>query len=231
MEQLKEQYIKYKLFIWPLATAVSFIVILALVLIPQVRGYLTDQGKIGEITNKADGLTAKASELDKINEAVMKRNVDVALTVLPTTQNVPEAMVTLLDLIQRSGLVLKNTSYAASARGDTKNNFRLNVVVFGPISTVRDFLINLGEVPRVFQVDTIAVRFQPGQQVAEAEIPVTVFFEPDSGSGGSWDQPVPKLDEREQKLLAKLAQMVPQATATFETDTSSVEIGKADPFE
>ncbi len=234
MKDLKTIYLKYKLLIWPVLTGLSSLVILSLVVIPQILGYIETRGKINDIESRSDKMEVKAKGLEGIDPSVSSENLKVAFTVLPADRNVPSAVSILQALITQSGLTLKNTSYSSVAKGTSKDSFMLNVTVIGQINNVRRFLIGLKDAGRVFQVESINVRFQKSGSLVEAEIPITVFFSSGKAAAGASDQEAPKLSEKDEQLLSNLSNIVRSPlnlAASGESTTSSVPIGKANPFE
>lgn len=229
MDKAKEFYTKYRMIIWPVVVGISSVCILALVIIPQLLNYLSIRNKISEIEHRSSNLEVRASDLEQLDEESAKANLQVVFSVLPREQNVPEAMVALHDVISRSGLILKNTSYISARKSGNGENFQLSVGVGGQMSAIRDFLVHLQESQRLFQVESIVARFQRRMSLVEAELPISVYFDKSAASEVTSDQDVPKLTEKEEQLLAKLSRIV-QQTSVVE-DVSSVPYGKSDPFE
>ena len=233
MHNLTEVYAKYKLLIWPVVSGIASVVILVLVVIPQLLTYFNIRSQISDIISRSGRLEAKAQSLEVIDENLSEENLKVVFTVLPSDRNVPSAVTVLQSLIAQSGLTLKSTSYSAAARGASKDSFQLNVTVLGQISGVRRFLISLKDSGRVFQIESISVRFQKSGSQVEAEIPITVFYSASLGKAGALDAEPPKLNAGEEKLLLDLSRLVAPGTlaGSGEASSSSVPIGKSNPFE
>lgn len=233
MKDLSGVYANYKFLIWPVVSGIASVVILVLVVIPQLLNYLQVRNQISDIVNRSGKLEAKAQTLEAVDENISEESLKLAFAALPADRNVPSAVTILQSLIAQSGLSLKSTSYSASARGASKNSFQLNVSVVGQISGVRKFLISLRDSGRVFQVESISVSFQKSGSQVEAEIPITVFYSESLGKGGALEQEPPKLNEKEEKILADLSRIVNLGTLVGggEATASSVPVGKSNPFE
>ncbi len=234
MKDIKILYIKYKLLVWPIFSGIASLIILSLVIIPQILGYLETKGKITEIGINADKIEAKAKGLQSIDPDISSENLAVAYTILPSDRNVPAAISILQGLVNRSGLALKNTSYSAVSKGSTKDSFMLNVTVVGQISGIRNFLIGLKDAGRVFQVESINVRFQKVGSLVEAEIPITVYFHSGQVKAGSVDKEPPKLTEQDEQFLRNLAKIINSPSTrsvSGESTASSVPVGKTNPFD
>lgn len=236
--KLKEFYLKYQTIIWPIAVGFSSILILVLVVIPQLLTYLNVRNQILGIRQKNFVLDTKAFELEEIDEEAAKENLQVVFTILPTDPEVLIALTVLQNQLTRVDLELKNTSFAGGKTG-SKNSFQFHITVAGPITALRSWLISLQDAPRLFQIEALNVRFQKEQSGIEAEVPVSVFYQDKPKVMGSLDQPISKLNESEKQTLSKLTQIVAQ-TGIAQTDsgwdrleatTSSVPLGRSDPFE
>lgn len=231
MKDLKEFYQKYKLLIWPGGSVAASTAIAAFVIFPQFLSYLKTTDQIASIQQEIEVLNTKAGELRNIDEQEISRNTRVVLTVLPTDQEVPSAMNTLQDLVNKSGLKLNGTSYSNSSKAPGDTSFLLNISVSGSLSSVREFLINLQDAPRIFQVEAIGARFQPGAAALEVQIPLSVLYEAAPQVTMSLTNPVPRLTDEEQNLFSQLSKFILTEQQTVDTSRSVVPLGKANPFE
>lgn len=232
--KFREIYLKYKLIFLPVSVGIASIVILAFVVVPQFMSYLKMRGEIGDIKKHTTALEAKAIELDSINEEDTKHKLQIVLTVLPTDQDVPSAAAMLQDLVTKSGLILQNTSYSGSGKASGKGSFQLSITVSGQVTLVKRFLDNLKDAPQVFQVESLTTTFHPGGTV-EAQMPISVFYEAVPGSVSNLDQPIAKLNDKEEQLVADLGnvlqQMQHEALAQMASPSANIPLGKIDPFE
>lgn len=229
-----ELYVKYSYIIWPVMVGLSSIIILALVIIPQFLTYLNVKNQINQTQNKSQNLEAKASELEIINDVSTQKDLKVVFSILPMDQDVPNAMIVLQDLITRSGLDLRSTTFGSSKQVAGKNSFQLNITVSGQIQLLRDFLIQLQNSSRLFQVESISVQFQKDKGTIEADIPLSVYYQPTLGEIGPLSQPLPKFSDKNEELLSKLTTIINQANKSLnlaEASSSSVPMGKSDPFQ
>lgn len=232
-----EFYLKYRFIIWPTIVGIAVILVLALVIIPQILTYLQVKDKIYQTQNKSQNLEVKANELANIDNVATQKDLKVVFSILPTDQDVPKAMLILQSMVAQSGLELKSTSFGSSGSSSQnlgKNSFKLNIIVSGQITLLRDFFIQLQNASRLFQVESIGVQFKKTQGVIEAEIPLSVFYQPSLGEIGPLNQPLPKLSDTEKELLATLYQSISQSNISLnnaESSSSSIPLGKSDPFE
>lgn len=233
-EKLQEILLKYQPIIWPMAIGIASLVILGLVIIPQLLTYINTRGKISKMQDHLSLLEAKAVELSRVNDSEMRPALQTVFTILPTDQDVPYSLVILQGLINQSGLSLTGTSYSASSRAAPKGSFILNLSVGGSLVSLQEFIENLHSAPQLFQIESVNIHFNGSDQIVDADIPVSVFFEADPKSRGVIDQPVSKLTDQEIALLNKLSGQINQLKTGFVdpvTATSSVIMGKVNPFE
>lgn len=235
MEQLKTLYLKYRLFLWPIVSGLACLIILGFLVIPEMFSYFKTQGHISDIRNRIEVLEAKAATLESIDDSSNNQNLQVVSTILPADKDVPQTMAVLQDIITKSGLILKNTNYGASNKGaKNSDSFKMSISVNGPISAVRNLLINLADAPQVFQVEAINIQFQNAGSMVEADIPIVVFYQGTGRTSISVDAPVNELSETDKDFLAQLSKLIPTPLSNPSSASGSsvyVPLGKSDPFE
>jgi Tfp pilus assembly protein PilO len=249
----KEFLKQNKLIIIPILVGVSSVIIIVFVIIPQVLGYFNVKTEIASSQSRLSILEAKAQDLNKLDEDETQQGLQVVSTLLPEDADIAGVIADIQGIASRSNLEVSHVGYLSTqSTGDKKNNFQIEVKLSGPIPNVRTFLLSLQSFPRVIQVDNIIV--QSSTQAVESTISLTVFYSTDKSiASASLDQPITPLTDSQKKVLAQLAEAVknkptaPSApriqlpspessgSATPETlplnvDTSSVPIGKIDPF-
>lgn len=226
---MKEIYYKYKIFLIPGIVSLISIAVLIFVVYPQASGYFQEINKIEKLKNNVEILNNKAKELQKIDEVTRRKDLVVALTILPTERDVPIAMSTLQSLIARSNLILKNTTYSPQSKSKENNNFMFTISVLGSLSSIKSFLGELQNGSRIFKVQSITLNFQNTNSLAEVSIPLLVFYEPVPKTLVTLDQPIPTVSEKDEQLIRQLSKAVFQAEIT--STSSAVPLGKVDPFE
>lgn len=232
-EKLKELYLKSKFALLPVLAGLSFLIIIILVLVPHFLAYIDIRKQVSGTRSEMAFLEAKAEELQGINESVTQKNLQTVFTVLPSGQDVPQAMTALQNLVQRSGLQLMSAVYVASGvtSSTNTNSFGLNLTVSGPLEQFKNFLIYLRASPRIFQVQSVDIRFQRDSTNAEFEVPIRTFFSSEPGSIGSINRPLPRLTGEEESLLSRLAAAVGDTDVSVATTSAAVPLGKSDPFQ
>lgn len=225
---IKEFYLKYRIYIIPVVVGMVCLGIIGFVIIPQIFEIFKERGSVGELTNRISLLDKKAKELNNLDETVLQTQLETAISVMPTGRDVPQAMAVLQDLIAKSNLSLKSTSYSSVSKTG-QNSFSLTISVLGSLESSRNFLNSLREAPRLFKVESITLRVQPESNAVSLDLPLTVFYQPAPSTILSVDQPVAKITASEEDLIARLAKLAPKQPI-FAT-ASAVPVGKDDPFQ
>lgn len=232
---MKEIYYKYKIFLIPVVIGIICIAILILVVYPQALGYFQGINQIEILNNNVGILNNKAQELQKIDEETRKKELVIALTVLPTERDVPRTMSVLQDLVIKSNLVLKNTVYSPQSRSKENNSFMFTISVLGSLSSIKSFLGGLQSGPLIFKVESIVLNFQDTGSLVAANIPLHIFYEPVPKTLVALDQPIPTISDKDEQLIGELSKSVFQAeitsTSSVFSTSSAVLLGKVDPFE
>lgn len=222
-------FYKYKYLLWPVVAGVVSIAVVGLVIVPQIVSYLSVNVQIQDINKKTTVLETKAAKLEAIDQAKLDNDLQVTLTILPKEADVPKTFVTLQNIIQQSGLVVKSVDYSESRSPGEKTSFRLQISTIGQMNLVRNFLVSLEDSTQLFQVESIAVSFKP--EGLEVSMPIIAYYEPLKTISAPLEQPLTILNEKEQQLLDKYTQLLARVAPAKELDTSSVPLGKTNPFE
>lgn len=232
MKELKIYYHKYHLIIWPVATGLSSLIVLALVIFPQLLAYLNTRGEISKAQTSLSAMEVKAEELENFDDSSAKERLQVALSVLPISQDVPVSLSVLQGLVRGAGLELKNTAYSSSPPVGGKASFQLQVTVMGPISGVRNLLLSMEDAPQIFQIQSINIRFLKTVSAVEADLPISVFYESPPRAVGDINKPITQLSQKEKDLLDHYSQIIAALhSLTLPEATASVRFGKTDPFQ
>jgi Tfp pilus assembly protein PilO len=238
MEELKTKYLAYKHIILPIMVGVSSLIIVLLVLIPQISSYLQINGTIADNTQKLGVLQAKAQDLSSIDEQAYQKNLQTVYQLLPTDKSIPEILIVLQTLLNRSGLSLENIKLTisndeTSTKTKKKQELPVSISVRGAKSSLQRFLTDLQNSPRLMRVDSISATSSKGTtavEIIDADIMIEAYYEPPVTSIGAVDQPLPKLTQEEQKLLQSLGSRLIINTNTPVGSTSAVPIGSSSAF-
>lgn len=227
-EQLKQFYTRYKLVIWPVIVGLCSVVIIALVIVPQLLSYFSLKQQGDELNNRLGLLQVKAKELQQIDPQVYNKNLNLALSALPPEKEVPQAVTILQTFISQSGMTLEAIKFASGQTTTINNNYQINITVLGDFNSLKKLLTNIRNSPRIYRVDMINAQSSRGGTSVEADITMTVFYEPLNNTIGAVDQPLPQLTDKDQHVLTDLSTKN-QVVAT-NASVLTVPLGKSDPF-
>ncbi len=233
-DQLTQFYHRYKTVIWPVVVGLCSLIIIGLVIFPQITSYLHLRQEGNDLNTRISNLQVKTKELEQIDPQVYGKNLELALSALPSDRQVPQAVSILQTFINRSGMTLETIGFLGSAEtintADSKSNnsYQLGVVVLGDYPGLQKLLDALRKSPRVFKIERINAQSGTKSNTVEANLDLTVFYEPVATTIGPINQPVPQLSDKNQQLLNDLVTKN-QLIAT-NSSSLSVPVGKVDPF-
>ncbi|MDD2823296.1 MAG: type 4a pilus biogenesis protein PilO [Candidatus Daviesbacteria bacterium] len=226
---VKEFYLKYRIYIIPSVVGFICLAIIIFVIIPQMMDFFKDKEKADLVLNRIELLNKKSSELESLDQTKLEQDLVTALTVLPTGRDVPQAMAVLQELVAKSNLTLKSTSYSSSAKTANQENFSFAISVAGSLPATRNFLNSLQDAARLFKVESIALKFQSGEGSLVADIPLSVYYQAAPSTVLTMDQPIAEITEKENTLIQSLSKYKIQSVA--ESSASSTPLGKVDLFQ
>lgn len=225
MNNLKSYYNRYRFFILPVGVSLTGVVIITMVVFPQLSAYLQTRGEIAQMTQRNSLVLAKAESLESINQDEYAENLELALSALPEDQSIPEALIAIQNVVSQSSMSLEGVRVLGISQQAGGSSYQLAITVLGTLNSLKDLLSNINDSPRVFKVESISAQLL-GLGV-ESEINLTVYFDPNIAMPAGLEQPVPKLSEEDEKLIAKIR----SSAQLYQPPAQSLDFGKQDPFE
>lgn len=231
---LKGFYLNNKFALWPIISVVAIILMMVFIIVPQALSYPKISQQITEKQAKIQVLNDKSQKLENLDLNKLEQDLKVVLTVLPVSEDVPSALSVIQNMMSKVGLNLESSSYAAPQRASSgQNTSTIRLIAVGPVTSVKDFLDNLDNAPRLFQLESINLAFHKEDSGVDVEMPLSVFSSPQPQSIGTVDSPLPELSDKEKELVMKfqksIEDMASSGSAAINSD--AVPLGKADPFE
>ena len=221
---------KLKYYLKPILAAVSSLIILGVVIIPQIIAYFDVRNKISNVDLRVNSLQAKAAELEAIDEGVYQKNLDTVFNALPKEKEIPLTMVALQSIITESGLILESIKLIDTPAATNSNSYLLNLFVVGQKESLKTFLLGLLQSPRVLKLESIDAQSVKGGAGLEAEIQISAYFDPASSVTTNLDQPLPKLNAAEEELLNKIISQLSANNLPISVENINIPSGKSDPF-
>lgn len=200
------------------------------VIVPQVNAYFSTKKQIDDLFVKAQDLQNKAKAIESTDPEILKRDLVTVATILPDDPDIVSAMVAIQELALKSNLKIEAINFLTNLTAQAKgNSFGLEIRVSGPLINLRAFLINLGTLPRIAEVESITM--QKKDSSIEATIPIQVYYRKTASASAT--QTEIDLTGEQKRLLTELSKLVPDniETLPIAIDTSTIQLGKPDPFE
>lgn len=228
---MKEIYNQIKPFLIPGVVGIVCVIISVLVIYPQIGEYFKVKDNITILKSRISTLNNKTKELQAIDEVGRKKDLSVALTILPTDRDVPKSMSILQALITKSNLILDQTSYSAGTKDQGKDGFMFTVSVVGSLPSLRNFMNELQNGSNIFKIESIDLDFQEASSLATVSMPLATFYESAPNIQATLDQPVSTISDKDEELITKLTNVVNQFNIASAASSSAVPLGKIDPFQ
>ncbi len=222
--------VKLKYYLKPILAAFSSLVILGVVIVPQIFAYFDVKDKISGVQSRTNNIQAKASELETVDTDLYRQNLEKVFTALPKEKEVPLAMVSLQNIITESGLILDSIKLIDTPVAVNANSYMLNLFVVGQKESLKVFLLGLLQSPRLLKLESIDAQSVKGGAGLEAEIQVSVYFDPASTITTNIDQPLPKLSAGEEELLNRIISQLSANNLPISAENIDIPSGKSDPF-
>lgn len=231
-EDILKFYSKYRLFVFPATVALSSLLLIALVILPQTIKLVTNQTTGSELLNKSQFLEVKAQTLETLDAGDLTKKVDYALNVYPPGKDFGNVLGIIQRITGQTGFSILSFNIGGS-RGSETQSYSISLQLIGSRLLVSTLLNSLEKTPRLMKVDSIEVSQATGIQGVEVNLSLSVLFSPLPQNFGTVDSPLPELSQNEEELLVRLAgaqEGVGIAGGEGEV-SSTTQRGKANPFE
>lgn len=224
-EEAIKFYSKHKLLVFPAVVAISSLILIVFVILPQTLRLITNQSTSEDLLNKSRVLEAKAAELDSLDEQDLSKKVQYALGVYPADKDFGNVMGILQTITSQAGFSIISLNL-----GDqSTQSYKITLQITGPKTLLPLLLASLEEAPRLIRVDNLEISSASVGRGVEAKLNLNILYSPAPASFGSVDSPLPILSEEDEGLLATLAgnRALPEKVV----EEVSTPRGKANPFE
>lgn len=225
-------YNKYKLFVFPTVVALSSLILIAFVILPQTLKLISNQKTSSDLLSKTQTLEVKAQTLEALNEDELSTKVVQALNVYPSDKDFGNALGIIQTITGRLGFNIASLEVGGSAKGG--QSYSISVQLTGPKVLISTLLNDFESAPRLMNVESIELSQAAGIQGVEVNLTLSVLFSPLPQNFGTVDSPLPRLSEKEEELLVKLARAQEESGIIISSDAEAVPSsprGKANPFE
>ena len=186
---------------------------------------------IDELNQKKAFYQQKAAELENLDLAGYKRDLDTALIALPVDRDIPGVTGELLVALSGSGMSLGGIQFSSSSPESEKvQEYTLRMDISGTEANLKNFLERVKIAPRIIKLSSIDAGKATSGQLS-ASIGFVAFYQQLPSNIGSVDEDVPQISQADIQMLADIeAKVRALPGASSETASSSSEIGKSNPF-
>lgn len=236
-EELLTFYLKYRIYIFPIAVTLSSLTLIALVIYPQISNLLTNRNVYTEVVQKSQFLEVKAQDLATIDEEEVKRKLAIALTAFPEDKDYTEIIGLMQILVSKYGFVLDSLQIGtvATEKLGAANGFVIELQLQGSKVEFGELLATLEDTSRVMKIQRVERSSNAGaESVIKGNVTLNIYYAPLPANLGAIDTPVTKLTPEDDTLIENLENDRKELYAGFSSenqDTSLVPKGKANPFE
>lgn len=176
--QLKGFWRRYSYYFLP-AIAVVAVVGLFILMMPQFIKFFEVRGKIKEKEEEARSLEEKLEELEKINAALLKEDLDKATKLLPDEKKVAEVFLNLRILSEEEELFLDELMVnpgliATESAGVEEVSFE--TTVYGALENIRKFLGRMDFIGPILSFEDLALEYFEEEDIWAAKLSFLDFY-------------------------------------------------------
>ncbi|MBI2018659.1 hypothetical protein HYS96_03025 [Candidatus Daviesbacteria bacterium] len=203
-EDILKFYSKYRLFVFPAVVALSSLLLIVWVILPQTIKLLTNQATRNDLLHKSQFLEVKAQTLETLDQGDLSKKVEYALNAYPSGKDFGNVLGIIQRITTHTGFSIVSFNVGGS-KGSGDQNYSISLQLIGSRQLISTLLNSLEKAPRLMKVDSIEVSQATGIQGAEVNLGLSVLFSPLPQNFGTVDSPLPELSQNEEELLVRLA--------------------------
>ncbi len=230
-ETILNLYQKYRLYIFPAVVALSSLILITFVIYPQIIKLITNQKDEGEIINKSKFLEVKAQTLESYDLTDLNRKVSFALNSYPSEKDYVSTLGLLQNIVSQSGFSTTSISLGSnSSKSGNAQSYDIKLDVVGPSTLLSSLLSNIESSSRLMRVNNVDITTGKDPNGASMSLNVGILYSSVPTASGSIDSPLPELSQKDEGIIAKLAQEAVLVNPQ-QTTTQLGPRGRANPFE
>lgn len=231
-EEISKFYTEYKLYIFPIAVALSSLFLIVFAIYPQTIKLLENQNAASSFISKSQFLETKAAALESFDGTDLSKKVGFVLTTFPTDKDYGNILGLMQQLTAQSGFSILSISLSNSSNKNNQvNSYTIRLQVKGSKALLQTLLSNLESSSRLLKISSIDVSSNQASQVLDAALVVEALYSGLPQNFGSSDSPLPQISQQDEDLLATLARINEAGSSSIVAQTSVSPRGKSNPFE
>lgn len=233
-EELIKLYQTHRLYIFPCIVALSSLILIVFIIIPQATKLIANQQVEAEISSKSQFMEVKAQTLETYNPADLKGKVDYALGAYPTNRDFVYALSLLQNLVISSGFTTVSVTLEGSPQQGPESkiqSYNVKMELLGQGSLLSPLLTNIENSPRIIRVGSVEITAGRTPQETAITIVVEVLYSSAPSNLGSVDSPLPKISQDEEEVINQLTNSAVQIPQPITQTSQLGPRGKPNPFE
>ncbi len=232
-ENLIKFYLSHRLYIFPGIVALSSLILIIFVILPQTFKLIGNQKIEGDLFNKSKLLEAKAQVLENFDQNDLSKKVNSVLNIYPQDKDFGSSISLLQNISNQLGFSIV-TLNLGNVSAKNAQSYALKMEVIGPKFLVPVLLNNIENANRILRVSSVEVSNKDTES-ADVSMGIEALYSSVPSTVGSVDSPLPVLSQKEEDLVAKLVSVAPAtdfvSAQPSSVNTSAVPLGKSNPFE
>lgn len=226
-----EFYSKYKLLIFPIVVAISSLILIAFVILPQTIKLITNQKTGDEALQRTQFLEVKAQTLEGYDEEDLSKKVNFALNIYPPDKDFGNIIGFIQTIVSQAGFSIASLALGGGSTQTGAQSYGVTLELAGPKALMPALLSGFENAPRLMKVGNITISPAAGAQGVQVSLGLVILYQAVPQNFGSVDSPLSELSQKDQDLLVKLARTQPSPQAGGGAAVSSSPRGKENPFE
>lgn len=231
-ESVIKFYTTYRMFIFPVIVALSSLILIIFVILPQLMALLTNQKNASDLLTRSKSLEVKAAALETYDSSDLARKLDYALSSLPEDKDFATVLGLVQNLAIQSGFSVTSISLGSSGSAKAANaqSYSVKLDVIGVKSLLDVLFSNLEGSTRLMKVSNIEFTNTQKQQAVNASITLDILYLSLPTDFGNVDSSLPEVTDRDEKLIDRLAKNATPSLSSS-ANVSLPPRGRANPFE
>lgn len=229
LQALIKFYAKYKMLLFPGVVGLSSLFLIFFVIYPQVVKLITNQKRQDDLVNKSLFLEQKVSALEGYNGEDLARKLEYTFSAFPQDKDFGNVIGLLQSLTGQSGFTINSLALENMPKQTSSElSYGIKMEVTGAKALVPNLLGNLEASPRLIKINTIEISSSVSQ-ASNVTLSIAILYAPIPQNLGSLDTPLPRLNQKDEDLISKLARIA--LPSQISDNTSFGPRGKSNPFE
>ncbi len=230
-ELLKFYFNKYQIFIWPAIGIIVSSSFLILLIIPQITSVGKSDEDISQLKERSTLLNQKLVQLQAIDVAKYRENLNTVLIALPLDKDIPSAISQIQNLAGSNRLeIVEFTIAAAGPTVNSATSYQVKIDLAGDLASIKNFIEQLKQAPRVMTIEKATLAGTKNSLIYQASLAIDVYRQPQQTNLGGLEDPVTALSDSNLSLLARLSKAVKNIPLVSSSNATGPK-GKVNPFE